>query len=440
MTLASERLARLRLGLCLLATAAGASTATAAEPVLPPNTRDTPWLLTVASEVRYFSWKGSSGTPSGINGFPGRGTQIYIPYAAQLVGEPNEDWKLELLGRGGWIHARQSTAGLAGEVETATDTVAAGTLTYRGFAGLQPFVSVSTNLPTGRSVLFGAAANARMDPDMVEIGSFGEGFNIGPTLGFNLLFSPSFVLTASVGYTWRGPFDRENSLTPANANQAPSDAQILTGINPGNVLTGTMGLSYKDGPWAASVTGAISEETTSTETGTALYKAGRRYLGSATLAYSWPQDIGVTTLAAAAAHANRNDVLFLGASALITEPLNTNANVYRAGLQHLVPFDALWIGPTGSVLYRDNNSYDSMTLQFVPAKRRYAAGGVMQYAASDKISFNARAEHVWTHEGDRPSANGEKFSVLANDFVPGSAVPVVTGRGWQISTGLNIQF
>ena len=73
-------------------------------------------------------------------------------------------------------------------------------------------ISLGLNLPTGKSALFGAAAYARMDPDLVELSSFGEGTNIGPTIGFNIPLTSAVLLTFSVGHTWRGSFNLEDSL------------------------------------------------------------------------------------------------------------------------------------------------------------------------------------------------------------------------------------
>ncbi|MDC7786800.1 hypothetical protein PQJ75_19910 [Rhodoplanes sp. TEM] len=305
---------------------------------------------------------------------------------------------------------------------------------------MQPFVSLAVNIPTGQSALFGTAANTRMDPDLVALSSYGEGWNIGPTLGANVPLGEHLVFTASVGVTRRGKFDRESPLTPADPSLPPAATQSATTLDPGDVGTVTAALAWRDPRWSASLLGSISEETETVQNGVTLYRAGRRYLVAATLGHVWQGGFGATTVTAAFAHALRNEVLFLGASALVTEPASTNSDVYRIGLQHLVPVGPLWLGPTGSFLYRDDNSYDSVTLQFVPAKQRWTAGGIAYLAASDSVTINARMEHVWVHENARDALDGKVFSVLANDFVAGSAVPVVSSRGWQIALGINAKF
>jgi hypothetical protein len=276
-----------------------------------------------------------------------------------------------------------------------------------------------------------------MDPDLVEIASFGEGFNIGPTLGLNLPITPSIILTATAGYTWRGSFEREGSSVATSGTALP--AQIATNIDPGDVFTFTGALGYDLGAWAGKITGSISQETQTLESGLPLYRAGRRYVVTGTWSYTWA-DIGVTTLTAAAAHSGRNNVLFVGASELGTELMNTNSNMYRVGLQHLFPFGALWIGPLGSFLQRDQNAYDPITLQFVPAKQRWSAGGLARYAAGDNLVFNVKVEYVRTQEDENPAPDNRKFSVLLNDFVAGSAVPVVSSHGWQAAIGGTAKF
>lgn len=400
------------------------------------------WSAVFSSEARFYSWRSNRGSPTNVGDSSGSGSQLYIPYALQLVGSPNDSFKVELLGRGGWVHAKQTTLGVSGDVATITDTVASGTVTYLGFSGIQPFLSFNLNIPTGKAALFGSAANARMDPDLVEISSFGEGWNIGPSAGFNLPIAPSLVFTMAVGQTWRGAFERENSLIAlpgALADERESQRPIR--LDPGDVFTVTTSLSYASGPWSASVHGLLSEETTTTEDNSALYRGGRRYHAHAVFGYLWPESFGATTLTASFAHSNRNDVRFLGASQLVTEPFNTNSNLYRAGIQHLWPVgQALWLGPTGSYLTRDRNTYDAGTLQFVPAKERYAAGLLMQAVATQAVSFTLRADHIWTREGERPAADGQMFSVLANGRVLSAAVPVVSSTGWQVAGGLNARF
>lgn len=408
----------------------------------PPASSPPAWITSFATEVRYFAWQSNRGTPTSTVPASGRGggSELYIPYAAQVVGMPSDDFRLELIARGGYVWAHQSTAGLSGDVATTTDTVASGTLTYLGLTGIQPFVSLGTNIPTGKSALFGTAANARMDPDLVELASFGEGTNIGPTVGFNIPVTASLIATMSFGYTWRGQFQREDGLLELSAF-----GQTATSIKPGDDATVTASLSYASGPVAASLSGSLTTEGTTFQDGAALFRAGRRYLTAASVSYSWPGTWGITTFTASGAHADNNDVKFLSIARLLPEPIDSNSNVYRIGLQHLfavggLSFGEIAIGPAASYLVRDRNGYDAVSLQFVPAKQRYAAGLLAQIAAGKQTTVNARLDRVWTHEDENPALDARKFSVLANAFLPGSSVPAVSSTAWQATAGININF
>jgi hypothetical protein len=431
---------RLLAALCgLIAATAVARAADAPTPVPASTTNPTPaWSVTAASEVRLFSWQSNRGVPVGVpTDGRGGGSEIYIPYALQLVGRPNDDFKIELLGRAGWVWAHQWTSGLSGEVSTATDTVASGTVTYYGFNGIQPFVSINLNIPTGQSSLSGTAANARMDPDLVDIASFGEGWNVGPTVGVSIPIGTDWMVTTSAGYNWRGDYLRDNSLSATIFT--PPIAQAPTTVDPGDVLTWYGAVGYQAGPWAAKASGSISWETATTENGAPLYQSGPHYLVTGTVAYTW-EKAGVTTLDLSASHADRNKVLFLGMTSLVAETLNTNSNLYRVGIQHLFPLDRFAVGPTASYLFRDRNGYDSTTLQFTPAKERVAVGAIARYAMTDRVTLNARIEGVWIREGDRPAPGDVLFSVLANSLVAATPVPPVTSTGLQLAVGANMKF
>lgn len=430
-------MSRLRTALCCVAAATSPgwfSDRAAAQDLL--GTLRSTWTATIASDFRYFSWQSNRGSPhrSAPSDQKGRGSQIYVPFALQLVGRPHDDLKIEILGRGGWVWSRQRTTGLSGEVSTQTDTVASTTFTYYGISGIQPFVSMSFNFPTGRANLSGAAANARMDPDFVEITSFGEGFNFGPTGGFNLPITPNLMLTLSAGYTFRNDFTREASLAATEPV-----VQARTNVNPGDTLTLSGALGFQIDQLSGSVSASYSLERTTTENGAPLYRAGNRYAITGKFSYNWTE-IGQTNVSASYAHSDRNKVLPAGASSLVTEPFNTNSNVFRVGVEHLFPLEPLWIGPIGSYLYRDRNAYDANTFQFVPAKERWTAGLVARMAAGENVTFNARFEHVWVNERENPADGGQKFSVLAGTQVIASPLPPIVGTGWQAAIGFNLKF
>jgi hypothetical protein len=157
------------------------------------QSQDGRWEGIFNEDTRYYSWHSTRGFAYGptypptsnaliVNsftsslnfptGFPapvplGSGSLLYVPFAFQVTGRPNDDFKTEFLLRGGHVNATQTTTSMSGYVATATDTTMTEKITYLGFTGVQPFASVTINIPTGRSVLLGTSAFARMDSDLV---------------------------------------------------------------------------------------------------------------------------------------------------------------------------------------------------------------------------------------------------------------------------------
>src|SRR5262245_36723310 len=413
--------------------------------VSPRETSEQKWATTFSTETRYYSWRNNFVPPDTFGIGSGRGWEIYTPIAMQLTGKPVNELNVDFVVRGGWVKAAQTTPGFSGEVATATDTVMSATTTYLGWQGLQPFIALSANLPTGKSALLGTATRARMDPDLVEITTFGEGYNLGPSFGFNVPIAGSLIFTASVGYTWRGPFERESAFSTLPPGIDPALVASLISlaptekINPGENTTVTAAINYGAGSFAVGLTGSASWESPTFVQGLESLRPGLRYLLALQSSYKWPEKWGVTELTAAVAHSNRNKVAGRDAVGLLVEELNSNSNVYRVGLQHLFPVEQFQIGPTVSWLYRDHNGYNSTTLQFVPQKTRWAAGMLAQYAPNATITLNARVEHVWTHENESPTEDGVKLDVLAKGLIPASTVPVISGTAWQTSFGINVK-
>ena len=402
------------------------------------------WTTTFSTETRYYSWRNNFVPPDTTGIGPGRGWEVYIPFAMQLTGKPVNDLSVDFVVRGGWVKAAQTTTGLAGEVATSTDTAVSFNTTYLGWQGLQPFIALSANLPTGKSALFGTSVNARMDPDLVEISTFGEGYNFGPSFGLNVPIAGSLLFTTSVGYTYRGPFNRELAFSTLPPGVDPAlvanliDVIPTVRIDPGENTTVTAAINYGAGSFAAGLTGATSWELPTIVRDLPTFRPGLRHLLSLRSSYKWPEKWGVTELTAAAAHSNRNKLVFETATPTL-ERFNSNSNVYRVGLQHLFPVDQFQIGPVASFLYRDHNGYNSTTLQFVPQKTRWAAGMLAQYAPNASVTLNARVEHVWTRENESPTNDDVKLDVLAKSLIPASTVSVISGTAWQTSFGVNVK-
>ena len=67
-------------------------------------------------------------------------------------------------------------------------------------------VGLDLNLPTGKTNLSQKQLNLIMDPDLISINNFGEGFNVNLTLTFAKEWG-NWVAGVGFGYLWRGGYD-----------------------------------------------------------------------------------------------------------------------------------------------------------------------------------------------------------------------------------------
>jgi hypothetical protein len=390
------------------------------------------WNIT--KEFRFYTFNSSRGTPAGTAGFVagavnGSGSQLYIPVSLSAGYNSSPDMRYDFLVRSGYVYSRQTTAGFSGSLGTATDTSITGTATYSGFAEFQPFVSVTVNAPTGRSALFGDAVKARMDPDLVELAGFGEGWNVGPTVGINLPINQEWVASIGGGATFRGSYDRETDIG-LGFGFLPTQR-----YSPSDVFTANASLAYSSGPLTVVGSFAISAENSNRLNGVELFEAGNRYVVGLNGTYV-EDDNWSTTVSGTFIHADRNRLQNIPLPpALVLEILNSNNNVYRLQVDQTYRQDNWSLGPTASILYRDRNAFNSITAQFVPAKTRVSFGAVGAYAVNNDLSFTARLEHVWTDEDNKPD-----FQDITGAFIPGSGVPSIASDGWAVSFGGSLRF
>lgn len=72
-------------------------------------------------------------------------------------------------------------------------------------------VGLDFNLPTGKTNLDDKELAAIMDPDLVSITNFGEGFNINPTIAFAKEWQ-KWLIGIGFGYVWRGEYDYSKNM------------------------------------------------------------------------------------------------------------------------------------------------------------------------------------------------------------------------------------
>jgi hypothetical protein len=363
-------------------------------PAAAPLPSGPKWDVLFNQEARYFSWNGTRGYPAtGLTSTArGSGWQFYTPATLQATATLPDLFKFEFAGRGGYVVSKQTTAGAAGSVSTFTDTVTAATWTYLGFPGLQPFASFNANIPTGQSRLSPSEMFARMDPDLVDIATFGEGWNLGGTAGVNVPIAPNVIVSFGAGYTERGPYDRDDLASAT-----------IVRIDPGDVTTFNASAVWRSGPLSGAISGSYSREGTASFNGTPAFKLGDRYLVSGSGSYAW-SDTSTSSLTASWSYTEKNKSIMPPAILFpVTEAFNSNSNVYRARFEHTFRAGAWSAGPIVSWLYRDKNAYSPTALQFVAAKTRWSAGGVVRLGISNNALIYASVERVWIDEGARPA-------------------------------------
>ena len=111
------------------------------------------------------------------------------------------------------------------------------------------------NAPTGKSALYNNARFARMDGDLVDQGSYGEGWNFGPTAGVNIPLSQSLILTLSGGYTQRNPYAKESQ------NPFTGLVTDTVSVKNGDEATATAALGYAHGAALAAGLGVLFRPT-----------------------------------------------------------------------------------------------------------------------------------------------------------------------------------
>ncbi len=402
----------------LLGTSSAALTQTAGNEDPPAS----PWSVSYNQEVRYSSWSGDRGTPGSIAVMPGKGSQLYLPFGISLNGALNEDTKLQLGVSGGWVRSSQQTAGFAGQVATQTDTVFSGTMTYNGFDGYQPFVALSVNTPTGKAILKGNAAYARMDSDLVEVGSFGGGITIGPSVGVNIPLNPAFTLSFGAGLTVPIKFNVEGVFDSNNV-------QGLTEVSPGRNTTVNASLGYQMGSVYLLVSTAYSVSGTTFINGTASYLPGASWSISGSGSYAWTPT-STTSVTASWSLSQKNQVYDAGLEKLVYDERNANNPYYRARIEHTFDFDAWSVGPFVNWMRRNVNTYDPIHYLFTPPKTRWGLGAAVKYKVSDKVVLNASIERIWVHEYENPDK--PFFGVVA--------VPALNYTGLSMVIGGTVQF
>ena len=405
-----------------------------------PMAGDATVKTAVQQDFKFISWEGTRGTNIFLPE-RGEGSQFYAPTTAGVSANLANAALWELAVRTGYVWSHHATKGQEATYEGATDTLAALKVTIGGFTYISPFVSVSTNIPTGDSFLPGQQRFVRMDPDLVDIGAFGEGFNINPAVGFTFAPTANFMVSPSVGYAWRGKFGREGGV--ASVNNALTETEIEA--DPGNVLQASLTSVARLG--AVTVQGSFTHISQSevTMNGVPVGQAGARYAGSLRALYPVTPKFAID-FSAGWTFAEKNkapktppsQTLPFGGGDLIEEAKNSNSHVVIAGIQPTYALtDTLSLGVNYSFLWRNENYYDIIEDRFIPARTKHSVGLVFDYALSKSAVVSLTGSRFWVHDDDGPV--GTQVSIGGTPITT-EILPERDYTGWTGALTAKIQF
>lgn len=363
-----------------------------------------PFSAFVTSETKYSSWRGDRGS----NTFAterGSGYQIYSPTTIGIDYVDPNVLKFETRFKGGYVYSNHSTVLQPARYEGPIDSQVSFNATFLSFESIRPLLGVAMNLPTGNAFLPGNQRFARMDSDLVDVGSYGAGFNVNPTAGFIFGLNETTAISISGGYAYQGPFTREAislALTPPPVSAQLNTFDLRRRINPGDTFTANANItsSLTESLVLTGSFAFIAESNVTTD-GIASGRAGARYTSNLTANYKI-DDRWALTINGSWNFSEKNHItgLFGG---LVTEPKNSNSHVVIGSIEPTYQAtDRLRLGVNYSVLYRDRNFYNQLEDQYNPAKLKQSVGASASYLVTPTSSITLRGAHSWIRQNDGP--------------------------------------
>jgi hypothetical protein len=308
-----------------------------------------------------------------------KGWQIFAPLTTTSSLTFGEGAALDINLRTGYVVAEYREPGFKGHVATWTDTVVGFDFTFPGAFGepaLVPFLTWDFNLPTGRATLYGDEKGALMDPDLVDLVRFGEGFNFNLVAGFAWALDDNWTLTLGAGMNWRGGY------TP--------DGDTGFDYNPGDQVQGIFAVQYADETALVSLTVKTFDEQMGTLDGLDYFDPGDSIDATLRAIYAIdPLSSLQATLFYSTSGKNRYLNFFTGE--VETEPFNGNGAVWYGQLAYAHQIEA--VNLTGYVTYRkrEKNDFDPVNDLFIPARTQWSVGASATYDFGDGAAVEANA-------------------------------------------------
>ena len=249
-----------------------------------------------------------------------------------------------------------------------------------------------------------------MDPDLVDIGSYGAGWNFNPTAGVIFAVDQNTAVSLSAGYAWQGPFNREgpsiSTVTTCITLSLCIEQNGLTfgatqGIDPGDVFTANANTSSIWGKLAVKTSFAFMSEGDVKLNGAPVGRTGAKFVTNAEAIYQFDARLGFS-VNGSYTYTQRNKIV--GPQGEVIEPKDSNGDVAIGSVGPTLALSDRWnVGLNYSVLWRRHNYYDFIENQFIPAKFKQSVGGILSYATSPTSSIGIRSSYFWVNEYTGPS-------------------------------------
>jgi outer membrane immunogenic protein len=381
----------------------------------------------VNTSAQYGGWEGTRG-PNVFQPDKGKGYQVYSPLALGIDYDTSA-YKFETRAKGGYVYTAQRTDGQTAYYSGPIDTQTSVNVVLLTFESVRPQFGVAMNLPTGTSYLPNNQRFTRIDPDLAMVGSYGAGFNINPTAGFVMGLNQSTAISLSAGYAWQGKFVRE-AISLDTPGQGAFNLKRY--IDPGDVVTANFNITTEVGKTVIYGSFAYMSESAVVIDGVESGRAGAKYTANLTLNTQIDDRWSIVTNGSWN-FAEKNEIVVGGA--LVTEPKNSNSNVVIASVEpgYLVT-ERLRVAANYSFLWRDENYYDQLENQFIPAKTKHSVGLSGRYIVTENSSIEVRGAYSWIEQ--------DPSSIVQVAFTPAfEAVPAqLNYTAWMVSTTANIRF
>lgn len=342
-------------------------------------------------DARLITWETRDGSTGQVRS---KGTQFYVPFGAEGSARFGQSFRVSLVARSGYVQTRNKfLTNNPSDVddrnfyrtesfESITDTSLNAKVSLFSIPGIQPYVSMAVNLPTGRTLV--RNRSVFVDTDIVQLGAYGQGLNLAPTVGVNVPIGSNFLASIAGGWARRGTLDRfiESPRGQVIAVTDPGDSRTLSGT-----------LAYQNGPFSARVLGSYTFHGATTVNHFRTFKNGESYSMGASVDYELNRNWSVST-SFTRSHSKINFLPIERQGPLFPEDFNSN-NAVNSFTADPTYAEGRWsFGPLFAYTYRDRNGWDPAVGDFVPAKQSRTFGVTAQFAATDTLKFTSRVERT----------------------------------------------